>query len=76
MVNDDALELRIDVEVLSTDSVLTEWFAAYKHAQGADSIVVISPPVPCPTASHGIVFTLKQTEGTSRNFKWSIIEYT
>ena len=72
MVDGDELELRIKVKGRSGSTSRVLFFQTYKHAQGADAIVAISPPVPAPFE---FVATLKQTAGTGRNFVWSIYQY-
>jgi hypothetical protein len=67
MVNADSVELRVKRKVLSGGAQALAYFARYKHVQGDP--VKVSIPIPSP---HEAVFTLKQTEGTSRNFPWSI----
>lgn len=67
MVNGDAVELRVKRKVLSSGSEALAWFARYKHVQGDP--VKVSIPIPSP---HEAVFTLNQTDGSSRNFPWSV----
>lgn len=67
MVNGDSVELRVKRKVLSGGTAALAWFARYKHVQGDP--VKISIPIPSPFSC---AFTLKQTEGTSRNFAWAV----
>jgi hypothetical protein len=72
MANNDVLELRIKIKGRSASTSRVVFFATYAHAQGANTAVAISPPVPAPFE---FVATLTQTAGTGRAFIWSIYEY-
>lgn len=67
LVNGDAVELRVSRKVLTGGSEALAWFGRYKHAQGDP--VKVSIPIPSPFEAK---FTLKQTDGTGRNFDWSV----
>lgn len=69
LANGDVVELRVYGKVLSADAYGVIWFAVYSDAVGADSEIVVSPPVMCV---NGAKFTLKQTAGTGRSFKWNV----
>ena len=72
MVNGDELELRIKVKALTGSTSRVVFFATYAHDVGADSEIVLSPPVPAPFE---FIATLKQVAGTGRGFDWAIYEY-
>lgn len=72
LANGDELELRVYDKVLSGDSYGVAWQASQAHAQGADGEITQSPPRYYP---YGAKFTLKQTAGTGRSFKWAVHQY-
>ena len=74
LVNGDALEIRAKLEVRATGTAKVVFFATYMHDQGADGNIVISPPIP-KVASTDLIFELLQTDGTERDFIWSVYEY-
>ena len=69
LANDDTLELRVKLKVRSVGTTRLAYIATFKHAQ--TELVKISIPV---ASTNEIVFTLKQTTGTSRTFPWEIWE--
>lgn len=68
MANGDTVELRAYVKLRSSSSSIILFERVYKHAQGAEKIV-ISPPIPAPFE---LKVTLKQTTGAGRSFQWSV----
>jgi hypothetical protein len=71
MLNGDTVELRVKVPALNAGTKRTVFMGTYKNAQGADNAIAISPPVPVIDASD---FTIKQTEGSTRDLPWAIIK--
>jgi hypothetical protein len=68
MVNGDIVLLRAKVKPLTGSTAVLAYSAAYAHAQTQKA--VYSVPIP---AVHSVEFTLEQTDGTGRNFEWSVI---
>lgn len=69
MVLGDTLELRAKTKVTSGGTTREFLVATYANPQGQP--VKASIPV---ASINEVVFTLKQTEGTSRSFNWEIVE--
>ena len=69
MVLVDELELRIKTKILSGGTTGLAQIATYIHAQGQ----VIKASIPL-NSDQEVVFTLKQTAGTSRNFAWKVVK--
>lgn len=70
LADGDIVEIRVKTKVLSADSSYsTVFMGTYANAQGSDRAIVASPPLMCPC---GYSVSLKQTAGTSRDFKWSL----
>lgn len=67
----DIVELKIYVKVRSGSSSAVAFEATYVGGQ-VDEIIKFSPPVPAPFEWKA---TLKQTQGTGRNFEWSAYQY-
>lgn len=68
MVAGDVLILRAKVKTLTGSTAALAYQATYAHAQGEP--VKISIPVP---ALYSVAFTLEQTDGTGRDFPWSVV---
>lgn len=64
----DVLELYADVGVYSGDAHVQAYFVTYAHNQA--DVGKLSVPVAAP---YGATFHLKQTAGTGRAFKWSVV---
>jgi hypothetical protein len=69
MVNGDITVLRWKQKVVSGGTARKEGRAVFAHAQENPS--VLTPPIP---NIHGLQFTLEQTDGTGRNYDWSILK--
>lgn len=69
MVVGDVLILRAKVKVKTGGTARTVARATFRDAQ--ELAASLSIPVP---NIYGIVFTLEQNAGTSRNFDWSILK--
>lgn len=64
----DVLELYADIGVYSGDAHVQAYYVTYAHNQadlGKLSVPVVGP--------YGVTFHLKQTAGTGRAFKWSVV---
>lgn len=68
MASGDILELRIKSKVLSGDSNQSAYLATFSGVQTEPNLY--SVPVPM---NNGGQFTLKQTAGTGRSFKWTVL---
>lgn len=68
MVNGDEVELRVKTKVLTGDSVEQTQYAVFTNIQ-SDKIKY-SIPIASPFTAE---FSLKQTAGTGRDFKWSVM---
>lgn len=68
LANGDTVVLRAKVKALTGSTAALAYSVTLTHAQAEP--VVISPPVP---AVHSVAFTLEQTDGTGRNFDWSVV---
>lgn len=71
LANGETVELKIYDKVLAADAYVAIWTFAYIHARGTASPIIASPPLMMP---YGGKFTLKQTGGTGRAFKWSVVQ--
>ena len=71
MANGDTLELRISERMLVIgDPFEVAYFAQFTDAQLVTDILKVSVPTPSDVE---IQFTLKQTAGTFRSFKWKVL---
>lgn len=76
MVAADVLELRIYQIILTGDTREVAYFQRYSGDQAVDDHVKISVPISNELTDAGSLrFTLKQTFGTSRVFKWKVLRY-
>ena len=71
MVNDDRLELRVKLKVLTGGTVRTTLVKISKHDPGGAGSPEIFQSVPV-WMPFGGDFTLKQTAGTGRDFDWAV----
>lgn len=69
MVLIDEVELRAKVKVKSDGTTREFLLETYTHVQGQP--VKASIPV---ASINEVVFTLKQTAGTARTFKWEVVQ--
>ena len=74
LVAADALEIRVKLEIRAGGTAKGVFFATYANDQGSDGVIAISPPIPKVTNTD-LIFELLQTDGTARDFIWSIYEY-
>jgi hypothetical protein len=70
MQTGDTLELRAKTNILSAGSVNVIFLQTFSGAAPADDAVQVSIPLP---ADQPVVFTLKQTAGTGRDFPWKVL---
>jgi len=76
MVEDDVLELRVKQVVLTGDDPEGAYFVSYSDAQSADDRIKISVPISNElTDAQSLRFSLKQTAGTGRAFKWKVLKH-
>jgi hypothetical protein len=68
MVDGDVVILRIKTKVLSGGTLGLAYSGTYANAQGDP--IKYSPPVP---ANVEIECSLEQTDGTGRNYPWSLL---
>lgn len=69
MVSGDVTILRVKPKVLSGGSATLAFTETFTGAQPVD--VVYSEPIP---SAHSVAFTLEQTDGTGRNYEWSVLK--
>lgn len=74
LVAADALEIRAKLELRAAGTAKVVFMATYANDQGADGNIAISPPIPKVTNTD-LIFELLQTDGTARDFIWSVYEY-
>ena len=74
LVAADALEIRIKLEVRATGTAKVVFFATYANDQGSDGGITISPSIH-KVSNTDLIFELLQTDGTERDFIWSVYEY-
>lgn len=70
MVAGDIVEIRVYQKVLSGSTEAVQILETFGHAQ-VEPVKEFGPF----DSEHSIKFTLKQTDGTSRNFDWSVNTY-
>lgn len=78
MVAGDSLELRLYKMVLTGGVAGAEcaYLGRYQGAPSADDKVQISVPISTSLTDSGAIrATLKQTAGTTRNFKWTLEKF-
>lgn len=76
MVAGDALELRAYQMVLTGGTQRVAFYARFDGAQPTDDIIKMSVPISNElTDTNSLRFSLKQTEGTSRNFPWKVLKF-
>lgn len=68
LANGDVVILRAKTKPLTGSTSVLAYQATYAHAQSEKA--VYSVPIP---AVHEVIFTLEQTDGTGRDFEWSVI---
>lgn len=76
MVDGDVLELRVKAKVLTGGTLRGGLIGVFYGAQETDDVWKKSEAVSNDLAeADGLVFTLKQTFGTGRNFPWKILKH-
>lgn len=76
MAAGDILELRIYQIVLTGGTRRVVYYEQYLDAQDADDLIKISDAIANELTDAGSLrFTLKQTQGTGRNFPWKVLQY-
>jgi len=76
MAAGDLVELRVYKMVLTGGTRRVAYLARYWDVQPTDDMIKISVPVSTPLSDSGALrFTLKQVQGTGRNFPWSVNQY-
>ena len=77
MVAGDVLELRVYAMILTGGTQRVAYYARYEGAQPTDDLIKVSVPVSTTlTDANAIRFSIKQTEGTSRDFAWKVLQWT
>lgn len=72
----DELELRIKAKILTGDTPQVAYFKGFSGAQSVDDVIAISVPIANDLAeANALQFTLKQTAGTGRVYKWKVVKY-
>ena len=76
MAAGDSVELRIYQIVLTGGTRRVAYVQSYQGAQPTDDIIKISVPISNELTDAGSLrFTLKQTQGTGRDFYWKVLKY-
>ena len=76
MVAADVVELRVYKMVLTGGTQRVAYYARFDGAQPTDDLIAISVPISTElTDTNALRFSLKQTQGTSRNFPWSVLKF-
>jgi hypothetical protein len=76
MVSGDVVELRAYQMVLTGGTQRVAYYTRIEGLQPTDDIIKISVPISNElTDTNSLRFSLKQTEGTSRNFPWKVLKY-
>ncbi len=76
MLAGDTLQLRIYQTILTGDTAYVAYYQQFEGAPSTDEIIAISVPIANDlTDASALKFTLKQTSGTARDFKWKILKY-
>ena len=76
MVAGDVLELRVYQMILTGGTQRVAYYARFDGAQPTDDLIKISVPISNElTDTNSLRFSLKQTNGTSRNFPWKVLKY-
>ena len=76
MADDDVVILRVKTEVLAADSRTIVESVRYADDLGTEGQTVRSTWYVVVDTSHSIEFTLEQTDGAVRTFKWQIAKIT
>jgi hypothetical protein len=75
MAAGDYVELRVYQMILSGDTPEVAYRDAFQGVQPADNRIAISVPIMNElTDTNSLRFSLKQTLGTGRNFKWKVMK--
>jgi hypothetical protein len=76
MVAGDVLELRWYLMLLTAGTRRGAFYQNFIDAQPADGLIAISVPIATELADSGALrFTLKQTQGVSRNFPYKVLAF-
>ena len=71
----DVFELRASMPVLTGGTVRVAYYVRYEGAQATDDKIKISVPVATDLSeSNAIRFSIKQTEGSSRDIIWKVMQ--
>lgn len=74
MADGDSLEIRCSVKIFGGKSSAVVWYKAHRNTQGADNVISLSPPAPCPiTGSFSV--SILQTTGTGRAYDWCVMYF-
>ena len=75
LADDDVVILRVKTEVLAADTPAIVESVRYADDMGAEGQIARSTWYVVVDASHSLVFTLEQTDGTVRDYKWQIAKF-
>lgn len=76
MASGDVMELRVYKMVLTSGTQRVMYYARYEGAQPTEDLIARSLAVSNHlTDTNAIRFSLKQTEGTGRNFPWDVSKH-
>jgi hypothetical protein len=69
LANGEAVEFRAYTKVLTGDVEEVVYEQSYQHSPGSGPEIVKSPPIESPFS---LTFTVRQINGTGRDFKWRL----
>jgi hypothetical protein len=76
MAAGDYVELRVYQMILTGGTQRVAYMEPFQGVQPADNLIAISVPIGNElTDTNSLRFSLKQTQGTSRNFPWKVLKY-
>jgi hypothetical protein len=76
MVTGDTVELRIYQKILTGDTPMVAYYQAFYDTQPISGQIAVSVPIANELAeANALKFSLNQTAGVSRSFKWKILKY-
>lgn len=76
MTTGDTVELRIYQKVLTGDTALVAYQQTFQDTQPTDGQIAVSVPIANELEEAvSLKFTLKQTAGSARTYKWKVLKY-
>jgi hypothetical protein len=76
MASGDSIVLRIYQKILTGDTPMVAYFQPFNDAQPVDGLIAVSVPIANELQELDCLrFTLTQTAGTPKSFKWKVLRY-